>query len=339
MTQNIGTDGQSHLGYCGLAEESSYGGGPEPSVYLPINSDGFGGENGVLYNSSIRGRSRYEGTAGVFEDDGSLELVAGPENGMGLLLKAAFGSTSVSTQSEGSGTDNVGTHTFTTDNKLPSLAVEIGLGAIDAARHRGVGVESLEFSHTPEEYLMLSADMTAKDFELQGTQASPTYSDLRPFVWHDGTVTLDGTDRSVDVAEFTATIENGIDEKIRGSRTPDKAHVGTRTVSGSLNLDFENIEALEMFLGGAPGSGTSTVQDSLYKASLNAVWTSPELVIEGGTSGYELELDFPNIVLETHEAQVNEQDAIIENIEFGAEDTASTYDVQGTLVNSQTTAY
>lgn len=339
MTQNIGTDGQSHLGYCGIAEESSYGGGAAPSVFLPINSDGFSAENGVLYNSNIRGRSRFSGTAGVFEDDGSVEMVAGPENGMGLLLKAAFGTASVTTSSEGSGTDNVGTHTFTTDNKLPSLAVEIGLGAIEAARHRGVGVGTLELSHTPEDYLMLSADMTAKDFELQGSQASPTYSDLRPFVWHDGTITLDGTDRSVDVAEFTCSIENDLDEKIRGSRTPSKAHVGTRTVSGSLNLDFENIEALEMFLGGAPGSGTTTVQDALYKASLNAVWTSPELVVSGGTSGYELELDFPNIVLETHDAQVNEQDAIIENIEFGAEDTAATYDVQGTLVNGQTTAY
>jgi hypothetical protein len=339
MTQNIGTDGQSHQGYCGLAEESSYGGGAAPSVYLPIVSDGFSAENGVLFNSNIRGRSRFDGTAGVFDDGGSIEQVSGPENGLGHLLKGAFGTTSVSTASEGSGTDNVGTHTFTTDDKLPSYAVEIGLGAIDAARHRGVGIDSLEFSHTPEEYLMLSADMTAKDFELQGSQASPTYSDLRPFVWHDGVVTVDGSDRSVDVAEFTATVENDIDEKIRGSRTPDKAHVGTRTVSGSLNLDFENIDVLEMFLGGAAGSGTSTPQDSLYKASLNAAWTSPETVIDGGTSQYKLELDFPNITLSTHEAQVNEQDAIIENVEFDAEDTASTYDVQATLVNGQTTAY
>lgn len=339
MTQNIGTDGQSHMGYCGLAEESSYGEGPEPTVYLPINSDGFSAENGVLFNSNIRGRSRFSGTAGVFEDDGSVEMVAGPENGMGLLLKGAFGSTSVSTSSEGSGTDNVGTHTFTTDQKLPSWAVEIGLGAIDAARHRGVGVNSLEISHTPEEYLMLSADMTAKDFELQGSQATPTYSDLRPFVWHDGVVTVDGSDRSVDLAELTATIENDIDEKIRGERTPTKAHVGTRTVSGSFNLDFENIEVLEMFLGGAAGSGTQTVQDALYKASMNAVWTSPEMVVDGGTSQYELELDFPNITLSAHDAQVNEQDAIIENIEFDAEDTAGTYDVQATLVNGETSAY
>lgn len=336
MTQNIGTDAQSFFGYCGMAEEASYGGGGAPSVFLPINSDGFSMENGVLFNSNIRGRSRFSGTAGVFEDDGSVEMVAGPENGMGTLLKGAFGTATVVTQSEGSGTDNVGEHTFTTDDKLPSYSVEIGLGAVDALRHKGVGIGSIEISHTPEDYLMVSADMTAQEPELQGTQASPTYSDLRPFVWHDGTLNLDGTDVSVDVAEFTASLDNDLDEKIRGSRVPSKCHVGERAVSGSLNLDFENTNRMNMFLG---GTSATTVQDALYKASLNAKWISPELVVSGGTSGYSLEMDFPNITLTSDEAQVNEQDAIIENIEFDAEDTATTYDVQATLVNGQNTAY
>ena len=337
MTQNIGTDAQSHLGYCGLTEESSYGGGGSPSVFLPINSDGFSMENGVLFNSNIRGRSRFDGTAGVFEDDGSVEMVAGPENGLGYLLKGAFGSTSVVTSdSDGDGADDTGEHTFSTDNKLPSYAVEIGLGAIDSLRHKGVGIGSLEISHTPEEYLMVSADMNAQEPELQGSQASPTYSDARPFVWHDGTINLDGTDRSVDVAEFTSTIDNDLDEKIRGSRTPAKCHVGERAVSGSLNLDFENTNAMQLFLG---GTSATTVQDALYKASLNCKWISPENTVTGGSTAYSLELDLPNIILATDEAQVNEQDAIIENIGWEAEDTASTYDIQATLVNSQTSAY
>lgn len=338
MSQNIGTDGQSFKGYCGLAEEASYGAGGSPSVFLPIRSDGFGLENSPMFDSNIRGRDRFQASAGTFNDDGSIELVAGPENGMGYLLKGAFGTASVSTASEGSGTDNVGTHTFTTDDKLPSYAAELGLGAIDAARHKGVGVDTLEFSHTPEEYLVISADLTAKEPELQGSQASPTYSDIRPFVWHDGVVSFDGTDRSTDVSEFTMSVENDLDEKIRGSRTPDKCHVGTRTVSGTLNMDFENTNALERFLG---DTGVSTVQDQLYKASVNAKWTSPELVVSSGSSNYSLELDIPSITLSTHEAQLNEQDAIIENIEFDAEVDVggSGYDVEATLINGQASAY
>jgi len=337
MTQNIGTDAQSHLGYCGITEESSYGGGGAPSVYLPIISDGFSMENGVLFNSNIRGRSRFDGTAGVFDDNGGVELVAGPENGLGYLLKGAFGATSVTTSdTDGDSTDDTGEHTFTADNKLPSFAVEIGMGAIDALRHKGVGIGSLEISHTPEEYLMVSAGMNAQKPKLQGSQASPTYSDERPFVWHDGTIQLDGTDRSVDVAEFSATVDNDLDEKIRGSRTPAKCHVGERAVSGNLNLDFENTDAMQLFLG---GTAATTVQDALYKASLNATWTSPETTADGGSTAYSLELDVPNIILATDDAQLNEQDAIVENIGWEAEDTAATYDIQATLTNSQTAAY
>lgn len=339
MSQNIGTEGQSFKGYCGLAEESGYGDGGEPEVFLPIRSDGFGLENTPLFDSNIRGRDRFQAAAGVFEDDGSIELVAGPENGLGYLLKGAFGSTTVETSDEsGDSTDDLGTHTFSTDDFLPSWAVELGLGSIDAARHVGVGVDTLEFNHTPEEYLIVSADLTAKQPEMQGSQASPTYTDIRPFVWHDGVVTLDGTDRSTDLAEFTFSLENDIDEKIRGSRTPDKAHVGNRTISGTLNLDFENMDTLELFLG---ETGATSPQDQLYKASLNAQWTSPELVVQDGTENYSLELDVPKVTLSTHESQLNEQDAIIENIEWEAEVDVggSGYDAQATLVNGIIEAY
>lgn len=335
MSQNIGTDGQSHQGYCGLVEESSYGAGGSPSVFLPIQSDGFGLENGAMFDSNIRGRGQLNAAAGVFDDSGNIEMVAGPENGTGYLLKGVLGDAAVTTSDEsGDSTDDTGTHTFTPADKLPSYAVEIGMGAIDAMRHKGVGINSLELSHTPEEYLTLSPDLPAKEPELQGTQASPTYSDLRPFVWHDGSVLFDGTDRTADVAEFTASIENSIDEKIRGSRTPSKAHVGGRVASGTLNLDFENTDALNLFLG---GSSATTPQDSLYRASIQAKWETPEVV--AGSQNYKLQIDVPNAILTTHEAQVNEQDAIIENIEWEAEDTASSDDIKALLVNSQTSAY
>lgn len=338
MSQNIGTDGQSFKGYCGLAEEDDYGDGGDPEVYLPIRSDGFGLENTPLFDSNIRGRGRYQAAAGVFEDDGSVELVAGPENGLGYLLKGAFGDADVETSSEGDGSDNVGEHTFSTSDKLPSWAVELGLGSIDAARHVGTGVDTIEFSHTPEEYLIISADLTAKKPEMQGSQASPTYSDIRPFVWHDGVVTVEGDDRTADLAEFTMSLENGIDEKIRGGRTPDKAHVGERTISGNLNLDFENMDMLERFLG---EEGASTPQDELFKAELNAKWETPELIVDDGDSQYSLELDVPKVTLSTHEAQLNEQDAIVENIEWEAEvDAGDTgYDAQAILTNGITDSY
>lgn len=56
----IGTEGQSFKGYCGLAEETDYGAGGSPDVFLPIRSDGFGLDNNPLFDSNIRGRERFQ---------------------------------------------------------------------------------------------------------------------------------------------------------------------------------------------------------------------------------------------------------------------------------------
>jgi hypothetical protein len=125
---SISSNSVSYEGYCGLAVESSYGAGEDPSVYLPIRSDGFTSENNPIFDSNIRGRERFEAAAGAFIDEGSIEMVAGPENGLGYLLNAAFGDASVSSSSEGSG--SVETHTFDTADDLDSLAVELGLGRV-----------------------------------------------------------------------------------------------------------------------------------------------------------------------------------------------------------------
>lgn len=333
---SIGTDGQSYQGYLGITEESSYGSGGAPSAYLPIRSEGFSLENNPMFDSNIRGRARYMAAAGALGDEGDVEMVAGPENGLGHLLKGALGDASVTTSDEsGDSTDDTGTHTFVPSDKIPSYAVEVGLGSIDAARHVGAGIDTLTLSHTPEEYLLVTADITAKEPQMQGSQATPTYTDLRPFVWHDGAISFDGTDRSTDLAEFEVELSNSIDEKIRGGRSPSKAHLGDLEVSGTLNLDFENTDAAELFLG---STGATSPEDQLYKASLNGTWTSPEIV--AGTQAYELDVDLPAITLSTHEAQLSEQEAIVENISWEAEfDPSAGYEVQFTLINGQTTAY
>jgi len=337
MTQNIGSEGQSFKGYAGLTEEGSYADGGDPSVFLPIISDGFGPENELMHNNSVRSRGRQPAVAGVFSDDGSVELVAGPENGLGYLLKGAFGSASVTASDpDTDNTDEVGTHTFDVADQIPSYAIEIGLGSIDAARHLGFGLDAIEFSHTPEDFLTVSVDGSASRYELQGSQASPTYSDLLPLVWHHGIIDVDGTDRTVDVSEFTCELANNIETKVRGERWVSKMDVGTREVSGSLALDFENTDMAKKFLG---GTSASTVQDTLYKASLNAKWTSPEM-IEDTSEPYSLELDLPQISLATHEAQLNEDDAIVENIDWEAEiDPTAGHEIQAILVNGETEAY
>jgi len=336
MSQTIGQDGQSFFGYAGIAEESTYGGGATPTEYLNVVSDGFTGDNNPIYLSTTRGRDTYEAIAGEFDDDGSLDFPVTPE-AVGLMLKAAFGSASVTTSDpDGDGTDEVGTHTFTTADKIPSLSVELGLGDVDAVRHTGVGVESLDLEHSAGERLSMSTDLPAKEPDGSVNRSTPSYDSLRALVYHDATFSLFGTDRTVDLQDLTSSLTNSLTKHTRGSRTPAKMSVGQREVVFEATLDFENSDVMERFWGSAGATGP---EDELHEGSLNAKWVSPETISDTSTQ-YSLELDAPRCTINTHDAQLNEQDLIAENVELRAlVDQTAGYDVQGTLVNGQTSAY
>lgn len=335
---SVGESGQSFKGYVGLAEESTYGGGAAPTDFIEAVSDGFSGDNQPFYLSTTRGRDTYDAIAGAFEDDGGVDLPVTPE-AMGLLLKAAWGSTSVTASDpDGDSTDEVGTHTFTIADDLPSLAVEVGLGSVTAVRHVGVGVESLEIEHSSEERLSMSADLPAQEPDGSVSAVTPSYDNLRALVYHDGTFTFDGTDRSVDVRDVAFSLTNNLTKHTRGSRTPSKMTPGQREVVYDVTLDFANDNIMQKFWGSATATGP---EDELFEGSVNVKWESPETIADT-TTVYSLELDSPRVVIETHDAQLNEQELIAENVTLRALTNpggGDTYDVQATLVNGRTSGY
>lgn len=338
-TKNVGLPGQSFFGYAGFAFESDgqYGQGATPEVYCDLVSDGFSGDNGVQYLNTIRSRGRYEGTAGAYEDSGEVEFPAAPENGLGYMLKGALGETSVSTtDTDTDGTADYGTHTFTTSPTLPSMSIELGLGQIQPVQHVGVGVNTLELSHAAEEYLMVTFELPAKEPQLQNQDASPTYSDLRPFIYHDGSITLNGTDRSGDLSELTVSLENNIEGQYRAQRTFQHMTVGERAITGEVSLDFANDTIWHQFLG---GNQATEPQKMLFEGSLHAEWLSPEK-IGTTTQGYKLSVDMPRVVIESHESNMNENDLIMENVTYGAlqgKDGAPQMTME--LTNSRTSSY
>lgn len=332
MAQNVGSDSQSYFGYVALVEENSYAGGGTPDQFLDVVSDGFDGDNNVNYLSTIRGRDTYEGAAGEFEDSGSIDLPVSPEGGIGLLLKGAFGSTSVTNPQA-----SVGQHTFTTADKLPSWVFEVGVGNVDGIRHKGVVIDSLELSQSPGDRVSASVDLPASEPEAQGSQLSPTYDNLRTFQYHDATVSLYGNDRSPDVQDVTWSITNGAEPEVRTSRTPGKAFLDQREVTAEVTLDFENMELWEAFWG---SSGATGPEKQLDAVSFNWLLESPETIASTSTN-YSLEIDMPKCRMDTHSANLNEQDMVAEEVELRAlVDTGGAgYDCQATLTNGITSAY
>jgi hypothetical protein len=333
---SIGQLPQSFRGYVGLGKESTYGTGVSPSYYVDATSDGFSLDNQPDYQNTTRGRATYKGEAGAFTDEGSIDLPANPENGLGLLLLAAFGSESfTASDPDSDSTDEVGEHVFSPADTLDALSVEVDRDT-DTVRHLGAGVDALELSHTAEDMLTASVDLVAKEPDPDVSSTSPTYSDLRNFRWHDITLSVAGTNRDTDVTEATFSIENNLSSNFRGERTLSKLGVGERPVTATMSLDFESTELFELFLG---ADGATEVQDQLTTVAVDATWTSPE-TIEDTSTGYALNWNMPKCVINTHEATINQNDNVIEDVELRAlYDQSLGAEAEVTLTNGITNAY
>lgn len=336
---NIGTHGQSFFGYAGFAFEGngSYGTAVDPSVFSDIISDGFEGDNGNLYLSTIRSRGTFYGTAGPYEDSGSLEMAAAPENGFGYLLKGAFGDETLTTEDPGgTGSPTVGHHQFSTAPLLPSLTVELGVGDIQAVQHVGTGIDTIELEHAAEEYLTASFETISKEPQLQSSLATPTFATQRPFVYHDGSFTFSGDDRSIDLQEATFSLENDLEGQYRTDRTIQFINVGQRTIEDEIVLDFTNDDIWKKFLG---GSNATEPQNQLFEGNLSATWTSPE-TIPNTNVNYELNIELPRVVIESHTANLSETEQIAEEVTYRALiDTSKGYSAAMTLTNGRTTEY
>lgn len=333
---SIGQLPQSFRGYIGIAKESTFATGTAPAYYIDATSDGYGLDNQVDFQNTTRSQGTHKGEAGAFSDEGSIDLPANPENGLGLLLLAATGSESFqSLDPDTDNTDEVGEHVFTFSDTPPSLSVEVGRDT-DTVRHIGNGLDTLELSHSAEEVLTASVDLIASEPDTDVTAATPTYSDLRNFRFQDIDILVDGNQRDPDVSDLTFSIERNIEPVYRGSRTAGKMDVGERVITFSMTLDFETTNLLEKFLGAA---GATSPQDQLANISVNPTWTSPE-TIEDTSTAYSLEVNAPTCTINTHEAQINQNDAVMEDVEFRAlVDAGLGSEAEIILTNGITSAY
>lgn len=332
--QNVGTLPKSFRGYVGLALEASYDEGPAPQVFVDATSDGYSYDNQMQYQNTTRSRSTHKAEAGPVSVDGSVDAPANPEGGIGYILAAAMGDETFSQDPNGDGTAPIGEHVFTPADALPSLAVEVYRDT-GVVRNGGAGVDSFELSHTAEEKLVWSADLPAATPDPSVTAASPTYSDLRNFQFHDAAFTAGGVDRTPDLQDLTITVGNNVDPLYRDARTAGKMDVGERPVSISATLDFESEELWEYWMG---TSGATGVQDVIDTVGVNVTWTSPEVI--DGTEQYSLTFDAPSCKVNTHDANINENDLVAENVELRAivDDTLG-HEAEFTLMNGVTQAY
>lgn len=337
MSQNIGTSPHSHRGYIGLALESEFGGGPEPSTFVDAVSDDFEIDNQISYDDdTTRSRGKHKGEMGPLSDEGGTDAPANPENGLGIGLLAVLGGEDFTAEDpDGDGTDDVGVHTFYPSDTLPSVAVEVGRDT-DVNRHVGAGFDTLELTHASEERLTWSGSIIAQKPTVVDNPSAPTYSDLRNFWYHDGSLSFAGTDRSADVREVTSTFENSFETHYRDDRVLGKIGVGARLVQWEAELDFETDELFRAMLGSPDATEPEPTQEPV---AMDLAWNSPE-TINGTTEQYALEATAPTCKIETHNANLDGNALIAENVTITAlVDPQLGYECEWTLKNGITEPY
>jgi len=316
--------------YLGIGKETEYGTPVEVTKYVDLISESIVASNEVIYPETAQGRDLTKQVAGPFKIGGPVNVFAEPEN-LGLLLLAAFGSVT----SEVQGTTAY-KHEFKPADALGSLTLEIGHDTPSTARKiAGCKVDKLTIEAAVKELVSASFDVVGKTEEIT-TPGTPEFSELPPFVFHQGTASIAGTPNA-NVKAFSVTLENKLqaDEgyRITPDRTIQVLDIADLLVKAKLDLAFASTDEYKRFLGNATAVSPA---DTLEPVALNLKCEGA--VIED-TYKYTFEIDLPKVIYDTTNANINKRDLIVQGVEATAlkdETVGVGYSIMATLINKVT---
>ncbi len=269
--------------YFGLAKEAVFDTFVVPATYLDQLRDRIVPDQGIIFPDTVNDRDVKKAVLGAFAVRGPVDFTVEPENGIGLFLKTLMGGVS----SVNSGDTNAWRHTFEPADTLPSLSVEIGAEE-DARQISGVMVDSMEFTMVKKQLVLATANLLAAQ-EVDGTLTSPTFSTLKPFVFHQAVFEIEDTDTSQIIESARLRMRNNIpyDEAFSfGSRFARRVETGKREIEGEFDLFYDSDAETEMdkFLAGTPSKLAFTIISDEDTGS-----------IDSGFDKYELTFTLPQV--------------------------------------------
>ena len=193
-------------------------------------------------------RTRHAWAVGTRQVSGQLNFDLSAET-VGTLFKAALGS--VSTTASGSGY----LHTFTPGD-LPSLSVQVGKpdvgGTVRPFDYVGCRVNSFELSANPNEFATMQIDLVGEDELLDGTTATPTYSQSTFFTYVAGKLEIAGSETCIDTVTISGDNSLQVYHEICSTKAgkPTIREADYRDYSGTLQADFRDLTAYQRYVNG-----------------------------------------------------------------------------------------
>lgn len=218
-----------------------------------IESPGLRANNRVLRTDRwAAGQKRVEGTV-------SFEA---PSKGLGLWLKHALGSSSITTPS---GATNARLHTHTLGDPYGlGLTVQVGRpmsnGTVTPFSYTGCKIDQITLSNSVDEFLVVECEIVGEDEITSESLASASYpTGVQLFNWTQGVISIAGSSVGV-VTDFTVTVANNhkSDRYFLGAATMSEPIIaGMTEVTGSMTVEFDSMTNYNRFVNGTIAAVTA----------------------------------------------------------------------------------
>lgn len=218
-----------------------------------IESPGLRANNRVLRTDRwSAGQKRVEGTV-------SFEA---PSKGLGLWLKHALGSSSITTPS---GATNARLHTHTLGDPYGlGLTVQVGRpdsgGTVRPFSYTGCKIDQLTLSNSVDEFLVVECEIVGEDETTSESLASASYpTGVQLFNWTQGVISIGGSSVGV-VTDFSVTVANNhkADRYFLGAATMSEPIIaGMTEVTGSMTVEFDSLTNYNRFVNGTIAAVTA----------------------------------------------------------------------------------
>lgn len=264
--------------YIGIGKETTFGIAVAATRYVEA-VDTFQPDPGVVILDPVAQRARKDKVFTKFRARGNIGAwEVKPEDIIGEALYGVLGAVSSAQQ----GGTSAYKHTFTPADTIKSWTLRKGV-ELNELVNPGCLFNQLTFQTRHPEILKAILEVFGVGAAPSKVALdTPTFSTLQPFVYHQCTITLAGSDKSSLVYDASVVINNSIpiDRGGHSSKYIPKIRVGDRVVNGKLSTYFDETDQYDAFIAGT-------------EFALNLKWVGA--LIES-TYYYTLELDLPKCV-------------------------------------------
>lgn len=267
---------RSSYGYWGFSVQTNQSTGATPTTFCRLAS----AESIEQVQDIIEVRSLYADREldAIYKTGhspgGSFSTYARPGLG-GELLAYCLGSDTVTTGS-------YYTHTIIKAAVIPWVSFERQLDNVE--RFIGSKINQIVVTGNSGQPVLMDVSFLACDSEIQGSAASASYKTDEPFMFHDGTYTIDSASNT-KITAFTITINNNLEVIKTTSYKPNDLLEGPFYIEVTMRLKFE---ASDTWYPKVLFNSSTTLVDTLSSGDLTV-----DLTYGSGASTRELKFAIP----------------------------------------------